>query len=57
MIYVPNIPEYNIQHVQQPLGYDNEQERDRVYTENMNEDFVNEFYNILIEQIKKNKNA
>ncbi len=57
LIYIPKLPEYNIEHVQQPLGYDNEQERDRVYTENMNEDFVNEFYKVLIDKIKANKNA
>jgi hypothetical protein len=55
LIYLPSIPEYNIQHVQQPLGYESEQERDRVYTENMDEDFVNDFYKLLIDQIKANK--
>lgn len=55
LIYVPKIPEYNILHVQQPLFYQDEAERDRIYKENINEDFVNAFWENLINKIKANK--
>jgi hypothetical protein len=55
LVYLPSLPEYNIHHVQQPIGYESEQERDRVYLENMDEGFVNAFYETLIIQIKENK--
>ena len=56
LVYLPSLPEYNIHHVQQPIAYESEQERDRVYLENMDEDFVNSFYEALVIQIKENKN-
>lgn len=55
LIYVPKIPEFNILAVQQPLFYESEAERDRVYSENMNNDFVNDFWKNLISTIKEAK--
>ena len=59
LIYIPSIPELNVHHIQQPIAYESEAERDRVYTDNMNEDYVNQMYPALVNQIiqnKKNKN-
>ena len=55
LIYIPSLPDLNVHHVQQPIAYESEEERDRVYTENMNEDFVNQFYAALVNQIIENK--
>ena len=58
LIYIPKIPAYNILHVQQPLFYDSEAERDRIYTENMDDEFVNAWWSALINQIEEQrKNA
>lgn len=55
LIYVPKIPEFNILAVQQPLFYESEAERDRVYSENLNDEFVNDFWKNLISTIKEQK--
>jgi hypothetical protein len=55
LVYIPTIPELEVHHIQQPIAYESEAERDRVYTEQMNEDFVNQFYAALYNQIIENK--
>lgn len=55
LIYIPKIPAYNILHVQQPLFYDNEAERDRIYSENMDDEFVNAWWGTLINQIEEQR--
>ena len=54
LVYIPTIPELEVHHIQQPIAYESEAERDRVYTE-LNEDFVNQFYAALYNQIIENK--
>jgi hypothetical protein len=56
LIYVPKVPEFNITHVQQPLGYKSEKERDDVYKNNITDEFVNGFWDNLISKIKESKN-
>jgi hypothetical protein len=55
LIYIPKIPAYNILHVQQPLFYDNEAERDRIYSDNMDDEFVNAWWGTLINQIEEQR--
>ena len=57
LIYIPKIPQFNILHLQQPLFYESEQERDKIYKENMNEDFVNIWWANLIDHITKQRQA
>jgi hypothetical protein len=52
LIYIPAIPSHNIHLVQQPLFYNSEEQRDAVYTDNVNEEFVNQFWDNLIEKIE-----
>ena len=55
LIYIPKIPANNILHLQQPLFYDNEAERDRIYSENMDDEFVNAWWGTLINQIEEQR--
>lgn len=55
LVFVPKVPEFNIIQVQQPVFYESEAERDRVYTEEINDAFVNDFWNNLINHIKEQK--
>lgn len=57
LIYIPQIPQYNILHLQQPLFYESEEERDKIYKENMNDEFVNIWWSNLIEHIETQKKA
>lgn len=57
LIYIPKIPAYNILHVQQPLFYESEAERDTIYNENMNDEFVNAWWETLINQIEEQRKS
>jgi hypothetical protein len=58
LIYVSKIPQfYNTRHFHPPLFYESEEERDTIYKENMNEEFVNIWWANLIDYIQKNKQA
>jgi len=53
LIYIPNIPSHNILAVQQPLFYTTEEHRDEVYKNNVDEEFVNLFWDNLIDKIEE----
>jgi len=57
LIYIPKVPQHNILHVQQPLFYESEQERDAIYKDNMNEEFVNVWWAALLKKIEENKSV
>ena len=54
LVYIPNLPQYNIKQVQNPVGYPSEADRDRAYTENINDEFANNFYKLICDKIEEN---
>lgn len=56
LIYIPNLPKYNIAHLRDLLTYENEEQRDGAYTHNMNDEFINMYYQALEKHIEESKN-
>jgi hypothetical protein len=56
LIWIPTIPSHGISMIQQPLFYESEAERDRIYTENINDEFANLYWANLIAHIENQKN-
>ena len=55
LIFIPKIPKYNVQQVQNPIGYATEAERDQAYNEYMTDEFVNNFYQLICNKIEESK--
>ena len=54
LIFIPVLPQYNIRQVQNPIAYSSEAERDKAYIENINDEFVNNFYKLICDKIEEN---
>jgi hypothetical protein len=51
---IPLLAEVNVQHIQYPFQFDTEVERDDVF-QNINMEYVSEFIDKLVNQIKENQ--
>jgi hypothetical protein len=54
LIYIPKIPQFNILQLRQPIFYESQEERDRIYTE-LGDEFVNQFWQQLVNHITEQK--
>ena len=53
LIFIPDLPQYNIKQVQNPIAYSSETERDEAYIQ-INDEFVNTFYALICNKIEEN---
>ena len=53
LIFIPELPQYNIKQVQNPIAYSSEIERDEAYIQ-INDEFVNTFYALICNKIEEN---
>lgn len=52
LVFMPSFPKYNLLAIQQVFPYQSEKERDDFYTNEVNDDFVNNFISNLSKHIE-----
>jgi hypothetical protein len=56
VVVIPKDDQLNVQMIYNPILFDTEEERDTSFTNDINDDFANTFYQRVAEHIEKNRN-